>query len=178
MKGNIDIHNRPVVHNRDGSISTVRTISIGTDQGEVLIPTVVGNRVVSDDEAVREYERTGKHLGIFRTPDEATAYAKSLHTQQEREYVRPRQGFPDVRHAPGTMTSGRRTEEGNRYVGGKPNSYHLSGDAADYVGTSVPALRGYFGDGVKIIPEGDHYHVQGRGLNAPYYGRNGTRGLR
>ncbi len=92
MAGNIDIHNRPVVRNRDGSISTVRTISIGTDKGEVLIPTVIGNRVVSDDEAIREYERTGKHLGIFRTPDEATSYAKSLHNQQEQQYA-PKTAF-------------------------------------------------------------------------------------
>jgi hypothetical protein len=78
-----------VVKNHDGSISTVRTISIGTDQGEVLIPTVVGNRVVSDEEAIREYQRTGKHLGIFGTPEDATSYAQSLHQQQERQYARP-----------------------------------------------------------------------------------------
>lgn len=93
-KGNIDIHNRPVVKNPDGSISTVRSMSTNIDGREVLIPTVSDDgRIMSDDEAIDNFMRTGKHLGMFDNPDDATAYAESLHNQQADEYL-PNQNPP------------------------------------------------------------------------------------
>src|SRR5688500_17241484 len=85
--GNIDLHNRPVVRNPDGSFSTVKTIGIGTDAGEVVIPTISDDgRTLSNEEAIDLYRRTGKNFGTFDTTDNATKFAQSLHEQQAQEY--------------------------------------------------------------------------------------------
>lgn len=91
-KGNIDLHNRPVVDNPEGGQSTVYSMSIGTPEGEVLIPRVSDEgKIVSEPEAIDLFHKTGKHLGIFKTPEQATAYAKQLHKDQEREYLTDKQ---------------------------------------------------------------------------------------
>jgi diguanylate cyclase (GGDEF)-like protein len=82
-KGNVDLTNRPRVTNPDRSTSTVRSMSFEQDGREILVPTVSDDgRIMSNDEAIQQYRKTGKHLGIFRDVASANAYAKSLHEQQ------------------------------------------------------------------------------------------------
>jgi hypothetical protein len=85
IPGNIDLTNRPRVRNADGSISTVRSKSYGINGKEVLLPTVSEDgRIMSDQETLGQYKRTGRHLGIFNSPEEATKYAKQLHEDQAK----------------------------------------------------------------------------------------------
>jgi hypothetical protein len=89
--GNIDLSARPIVENSNGSYSTVLSRGFNIDGREVLLPTVSDDgRILTDDEAVEQYRRTGKHLGIFDTPADSTAYAESLHEAQDRQYRKKR----------------------------------------------------------------------------------------
>lgn len=81
--GNIDLTNRPRVQNPDGTISTVRSISVGIDGREVLIPTVSdAGKILTNEQAIEQFQKTGKHLGIFADPASATAYAQQIHADQ------------------------------------------------------------------------------------------------
>ena len=79
------------------------------------------------------------------------------------------------------MTSGKRTPEGNRLVGGVPKSAHLRGEAADFDGPDLNALLAEAqrlpGIRKAFIHDG-HVHTEGDGWSVPYYGKNGTKGKR
>jgi hypothetical protein len=85
VRGNIDLTKREPVKMQDGSMATVRSISFNDGKHEVLIPTInEDGKVMSDDEAIEHYKKTGKHLGKFKTIAEANAYAERLSQQEGR----------------------------------------------------------------------------------------------
>ena len=84
--GNIDLGDRPAVYNEDGTVSTERSFSIQDDQygREVLLPQVVGGRMLSKKDAIKHYRDTGEHLGIYKDIPTANAYAKDIHERIPR----------------------------------------------------------------------------------------------
>lgn len=87
-QGNIDLSRRPTVKNADGSISTVRSITVTLPDGKaVLIPTVIGGRVVSNEQAIQHFKQSGENLGVFKDEVSADQYANALHEQQAQAYL-------------------------------------------------------------------------------------------
>ena len=88
-RGNIDLDSRPVVNNSDGSFSTVKSMSVNIDGKEVLIPTISPEgKELSPEQAVALYRQTGKHLGVYSSPEEATKAAKAISKRQGETFSR------------------------------------------------------------------------------------------
>ena len=56
-------------------------------KAEVLVPMVSDDgKIMSHDESVKNYYKTGKYLGVFANSESATEYAKKLHDEQAEMY--------------------------------------------------------------------------------------------
>ncbi|HMR33965.1 MAG TPA: hypothetical protein PKA13_21510 [Geminicoccaceae bacterium] len=131
--GNIDLSNRPVVENADGTISTVRSMSAEIDGREVLLPTVDDDgRLLTDQQAIEAYRQGGRHLGIFDTPEHATAYAERLHEAQGQRYGG---GLPTVGEAATYARLGAATASVREAVAKDPLAAYVA-----QAGIGLPAL--------------------------------------
>jgi len=105
LLGNIDLNTRPQVHNSDGSISTVRSMSYGLENGnEVLIPTVSDEgTIMSNPQAADYWAAKGQNLGVFPNWQSADDYAIHLHNAQARMLEDPELGdIPPTRKRRGS----------------------------------------------------------------------------
>lgn len=91
-QGNIDLYNRPIYKQPDGSISTVESVSFWSDeeQKEILVPLIqqIGDDVVevTAETAQKIYEENGQYLGKFDNAAQANQYAAQLHEAQDYYY--------------------------------------------------------------------------------------------
>lgn len=72
--GNIDIASLPIVNGN----STVKSFSVRIGGKEVLLPSIVNGKEVSQSQAIKEYNRTGRSLGSYDTVEEADTVAKAI----------------------------------------------------------------------------------------------------
>ncbi len=139
--------------------------------GYIPDPSNPENEVYAERRGREFYAIDGRSLygGGGQVPQRAPA-----HPQGASGDVMDRLRAMEAQFPGATMTSGLRTPEHNRKVGGVPNSQHLRGTAADYV--VPPQDKSRFinqaeGAGFQVIDEGDHLHTQlpnrGRSPNAP-----------
>lgn len=97
----LNVSQRPAIWNPDGSVSTVSSIGVGDERGEWVIPTIIGGRRVSNQEATQLW-RVGKNPplgGPFRSVDESNRFAQQFHEQEASRIGVP--ATPPIRVAPG-----------------------------------------------------------------------------
>ena len=102
-----------------------------------MIPTVIGGKRLSNDDAIAHFRQTGENLGTFRTPDDANAYATNLHNAQATMY--DAQGNPKSRLAMDTVNQGR------QLALNAPKSWYANSDDSGLV------LMAHYRDGA-ILP--------------------------
>ena len=98
QQGNLDLTNRPVIKNDDGTHSSEYSTSFSDEKGrEVLIPTIVNGKFLTPNgkkpkqgspeeklmfkRAWQHYLETGENLGVFDSPDHADAAANMIHNR-------------------------------------------------------------------------------------------------
>lgn len=133
-------------------------------------------------------EQTARAAGIPWRPDLMRGDTPAAAEYRQRLTAPPAGGSVEEMQStisavlPGArFTSGLRTPERNRAVGGAPNSYHLRGQALDIVppagmttAQAAEAIRAS-GQYEEVIDEGDHVHVawSGQKARAPISGGGG-----
>ncbi len=84
--GDVNLSGRPIVPLEEGGFGTVKSISIGVGDKEVLIPTIYDGKEHTDEEAIERYKKTGKSLGVFDSVEEADKAAKDISDKQGVDY--------------------------------------------------------------------------------------------
>lgn len=115
--GNIDLTSLPAVDLGNGRWGTVNSASREVNGREVLYPTIVNGRQMSDDDAFKYAQQTGRNLGTFKDGDAADAYAQRLHEDWQAGKI-PRVAMPS-RNVP---------------VWSMPQHFAPGGEIPDYTG--------------------------------------------
>lgn len=99
-RGTVNLFEQPIVQNKDGTTSTVDSVSVNIKGKEYLLPTVTpdgrhfqGTLKEKAAQATEEFNKTGQHLGIFKSVAASNNYAAQLHNDYAAgRYNKPSQG--------------------------------------------------------------------------------------
>ncbi len=96
--GNLDPYHRKIYkYPNDQEYGTTYSMSFEDEDGSnVLIPQIVDGQMLTKEQAIEHYRKTGEHFGKFKTWQEADKYAEALHNSQDT-YLR--QTRPDLYEA-------------------------------------------------------------------------------
>jgi hypothetical protein len=109
VKGNINPFDRPIVRDpKTGQDMTVRSVTMTTpNYTQVVLPTISDDgKLMTPQEAYKQYEQTGQHLGEFDNIKNANDYAKQFSTDQGILLNFMRGERPQVAGAPSTTRGG------------------------------------------------------------------------
>jgi len=93
IPGNIDLTKQPrVPFPGSNKIATVFSVGVNINGREYLLPAVTPDgRLLIDmngeadvNMVVEEFNKTGRHLGVFNSPEESTSFAKKLSKDYDR----------------------------------------------------------------------------------------------
>ena len=68
--------NRPSYKNKEGKTVSEAKITVGFDDGEYVLPTVIDGKQLTEEQAIQEFERTGLHMGKYKNTQEAVEASK------------------------------------------------------------------------------------------------------
>lgn len=99
-RGTVNLFEQPIIQNKDGTISTVDSVGVNIKGKEYLLPTVTpdgrhfeGTLKQKAALATEEFNKTGQHLGIFKSVAASNNYAAQLHNDYAAgRYNKPSQG--------------------------------------------------------------------------------------
>jgi len=87
--GNIDLNKRKMYKGPDGKIRTENSITVGFDDGEYVIPTVIDGKHLSEDDAINYFRQHRRYFGRFPVGTDRNvtgAYANKIHERQDAFY--------------------------------------------------------------------------------------------
>ena len=99
-RGTVNLFEQPSVKNKDGTTSTVDSVGVNIKGKEYLLPTVTpdgrhfeGTLEQKAAQATAEFNKTGQHLGVFKSVAASNNYAAQLHNDYAAgRYDKPSQG--------------------------------------------------------------------------------------